>query len=154
MKRVHFLEIVAILSLVSCSKTNNYIYYTYNNTTITRIDDGTDIYLYPGRLRTDDSLPNTYVKARYQGFDGYMECLAIFKDNGNVEIIREGAIFDTINTGMKIRMIEFSNITNSINWYEKKKGNYNNIIKLSSALNFEIKQNKINHSNVKAEYPK
>jgi len=141
MKRRYFLITMVILSFLSCSLKSNYTYYSYNNTTITRKDNGNEIYLYPGRFNNEDSLPDAYVKATYRGLEGYMECLVIFKENGNIEIIREGGTFDTINTGLKIKLVEISN-PDFIKWHEKKKGNYNNILQLNSALNIEMQVNK------------
>lgn len=143
-----------LISILSCSTSENYIYYNYGGTTLTRIDEGNEIFLYYGKFDSRDSLPDAYLKATYHGFDGGVNCLLIFKDNGNVEIVRISGSLDITNMGEKLRLIDFKSNRDFINWHDKKRGNYKNIIQLDNALKYEKKWNIKNHTNVKAQYPK
>jgi len=151
MKITHLLSFLIIFFFASCS-TPDYIYYTYDGTTVTRIDDEDGIYFYHGRFNNGDSLPNSYLKATYKGRDGYMEGYLVFKDDNNVDLIRTGGIWDTINAGKHLKLTRFKDNAASIKWNDEKEGNYNNVFQLSSAPESEIRWNKENKSNVNAEY--
>ena len=69
-----FISVILLCVLFSCSEKEKLIYYTYNDTTITRLDKGNEIFLYYGRFENKNSLPQSYIKATYSGFDGGMNC--------------------------------------------------------------------------------
>ncbi len=143
-----------ILFFASCATEQKFIYYTYKNITISRLDNGNEIFLYFGKQKDINSLPKSYVKARYSGFDGLMSCYLIFRENGSVDIINIEGHFDTIKTGEKMRLMKFNSNIDFIKWNDKIKDSYNNIIELSDVLKNEIKRNKKNNSKVEASYPK
>lgn len=71
MKKV--ISIVLLCVFFSCTVNAKFIYYTYENTTITRIDKGNEIYFYYGKFESINSLPKSYIKSTYNGFDGIMD---------------------------------------------------------------------------------
>jgi hypothetical protein len=144
------LSLVLLLMLFSCSDNHNLIYYSYNNTTVTRIDRGNEIYFYFGRLRASDPLPKPDLKATYRGRDGIMDAYLII-GNQDVEIINLGDSFERISPNKKMRLKEFKSNPDFIKWKEQH-GKDKNIYRLSDAIDHEIKINAENHSGVKAEY--
>ena len=148
--RTLYIALFAFFAL-SCTKSNNYIYYSYGNTTITRIDEGTNIYFYYGRY--EDVLPRSYIRASYHGFDGLMSCYLIFNDNGIAEIVDMEGSFEIINSEKKIKLIKFNNNMDFIRWEKKIKLNHNNVIELSNVLKIEIARNELNKSKILTEYP-
>ena len=152
MKKILFLLLFSFF--LSCSKKENFIYYTYNNVTITRLDKGNEMILYFGKQTSLKDLPKSYLKAKYNGFDGLISCYLIFNDSANVEVVTVEGIFDTIKTGNKLRLVKFNNNLDFIKWNDKIKNNYKNIIELSDVVKNEIRRNEKNNSKVKTSYPK
>jgi hypothetical protein len=146
-----YIIIILFFLTLSCSERENIIYYTYNNTTVTRIDKGNEIYFYYGRLENIKLLPKPYIRATYSGFDDYIDAYLIFDKNKNVKIIRLNGLFDEINIEDNILKLEkFEHNIDLINWTENI--NYKNVCRLSNTVEIEIKRNKKNNSEVNAYY--
>lgn len=145
--------IFLILSFGCEMKNENIIYYNYNNITITRVDNGNEIRFYYGKFKNLNSLPKSYIKSTYNGFDGLMSCFLIFKNNKSVEFIKMDGSFEKINTNENLKIIEFNNNIDFIKWNDKIQNKYKNVIELSNVLKIEIKRNKKNKSEVISIYP-
>lgn len=151
MKKI--LVLTLILSFVSCSKRNNFIYYTYNTITVSRLDKDNHIFFYYGKIETTNHLPESYIEATYSGFDGLIWGYLIFKENKNIEIkVLEGD-FNKINGNSNIEIIKEDN-QDYINWDNKGKRNYDNVLEFRDVIKAEVKVNKINNTRINAIYPK
>nr|MBU3857636.1 hypothetical protein [Flavobacterium sp. MC2016-06] len=142
-----------IFFLGACSSEENYIYYSYNKTTITRVDKGNSIFFYYGKYKKEEPLPQSCVKETFSDFDGGMDAFLIFKSNGNVEIVPTGGLFKTINEKDNLILKEFKSNIEFINWEKGINGDYLNVCKLSNVLKLEIRINRENDSKVKVVYP-
>ena len=77
----------------------------------------------------------------------------IFKENQKVEIIKIDGLFEEIKKNDSLKLIKFNHNIEFIKWSDQIKGNYNNKIRLAETIQYEIKRNKENNSDVKANYP-
>ncbi|MDH6355870.1 hypothetical protein M2132_002220 [Dysgonomonas sp. PH5-45] len=95
MKKVSF-----ILALIICSCTEKQVvYYEYNGTTITRVDDGNKVYLFYGKQTDiDPSHKSSYIKAEYSGFNSALAGYIRFCNNGKVQVLPVAAYFEEIGT--------------------------------------------------------
>lgn len=142
-----------VFFLGACSSEENYIYYSYNKTTITRVDKGNNIFFYYGKYKKEEPLPKSYVEETYSGFDGGMDAFLIIKDDGKAEIVPVGGLFKIINKKDNLFLNEFKSNIDYINWEKSIKGNYLNVCRLSNVLKVEIRINRQNNSKVKVVYP-
>jgi len=151
MKKILILAVS--LFFVSCSTKQKFIYYTYNNVTVSRLDKENHIFFYYGKIKNINNLPKSYIEATYSGFDGLVWGYLIFKENKNIEIkVLEGD-FNKIGGNSNIEIINEDN-PDYINWYNKEKRNYDNVLEFRDVIKAETKVNKINNSQVKVIYPK
>jgi hypothetical protein len=141
------------LFFISCSTNQKYIYYCYNQTTITRVDKGNHIFFYYGKYKNEKSLPTSYIEESYSGFDGGMNAFLIIRDDGKAEIVPAGGSFKAINIGNNLILNRFESNKKFIDWQKNIKGNYLNVCRLSDAIKVEVRLNKENRSKIKAIYP-
>jgi len=140
------------LFFVSCSTKQKFIYYTYNNITVSRLDKENHIFFYYGKIKNLNNLPKSYIEATYSGFDGLVWGYLIFKENKNIEIkVLEGDFYK-IGENSNIEIINEDN-PDYINWHNKEKRNYDNVLEFRDVIKSETKVNKINNSQVKVIYP-
>lgn len=133
--------------LISCEAKEEFIYYSYEKITITRLNKENEIYFYYGEYKETDKLPNTYIKA--SSFDGYMQGFLIFRESGQVEIIKTEGKFEEVNTDRNnFKLVVFDHNVSYINWQEKIVGNYKNIAEFLTYQNIEIERNIENNSEV------
>lgn len=147
--------LIAILAIfiISCSQKGYFIYYSYNNVTITRLDKDNNIFFYYGKFDKIDSLPKSYIKATYSGFDGGIGGFLIFKENKSIEIIRVYDSFSKIGEDKHLILNDTIENIDFIDWNNSINGNYNNVYQISNILKKEVEWNKENNSKVKAIYP-
>lgn len=141
------------LLLLSCSKKKTFIYYNYNQITITRIDKGNEVFLYYGKYDDKDKLPYSYIKTTYTGFDGLSWGYIFFKEDKKIKIMPLEGNFDVINKNPNIEIIQ-NDDSNYINWHKKANRNYENVLEFRNIIKAEIKVNQINNSKISADYPK
>ncbi|MEC4050190.1 hypothetical protein OX284_012175 [Flavobacterium sp. SUN046] len=152
MKKV--LIIILSLLIFSCTEKEKYIYYTYNNTTITRINKENEADFYYGRFESINSLPKSYIKATYDGFDGVMDAFLIIEKDNSAKIVPIADSFIEINDNDKLTLKRFDYNIDFINWEKNIRKKYKNIYRLSNIVELETKRNKEHKSDVKALYPK
>lgn len=148
-----YFGLILILFFVSCSEKESFIYYSYNNITVTRVDKGNVIRFYYGKFDNTLSLPDSYIKSTYSGFDGLMSCYMIFQEDKKVEFVITEGSFEEINTDDNLKIIEFNSNTDFRKWTEKMEGKYKNVMELSDVWRSEIERNKKNNSEVVSIYP-
>ena len=151
MKKI--LTISVICFFVSCSTKQNFIYYKYKNTTISRLDKDNHIFFFYGKVEDLNNLPKSHIEVTYSGFDGLIWGYLMFTEKNKVEIkVLEGDFYtNNENCNMKIVEDDDSNYTNRNN---KENKSYDNILEFRNVIKAEVKVNKINNSQVKAIYPK
>lgn len=152
MRKVLIISVICFF--VSCSSKQNFIYYKYKNTTISRLDKDNHIFFYYGKVEDINNLPKSYIEATYSGFDGGMGSFLIFKEDKKVEIIRMYGLFSRIGKNNPLTLNDTIKNIEFIEWKDKIDRNYNNVIELSDILKTEQIINKKNISQVKAIYPK
>lgn len=151
MKKVLIITVVSFF--VSCSTKQNFIYYKYKNTTVSRLDKENHIFFYYGKVKDINNLPESYIEATYNGFDGLIWGYLIFKENNKIEIkVLEGDFYAK-NENYNIKIIKDDD-ANYINWNNTENKKYDNILEFRNVIKAEVKVNKINNSQVKAIYPK
>jgi len=138
--------------LTSCSNSEEITFYKYNNITITRFDNGNMIKLYYGLVKGSDSISKPHIKATYYGRDGSMDAYLIIGKDGNVQIVPMGDFFEEKGFDQRLKLKEFNNNVDFVNWDTRIKNKFDNVIYISSNKNIEIKRNSENNSNVKAIY--
>lgn len=137
--------------LISCEAKEEFIYYSYKKVTITRLNKENEIYFYYGEYKEIDKLPDTYIKV--SSFDGYMQGFLIFRESGQVEIIKTEGKFEEVNTDRNnFKLVVFDHNVSYINWQEKIVGNYKNIAEFLTYQNIEIERNRKNNSEVEVMY--
>jgi len=138
---------------VSCSKKQNFIYYNYKGTIISRLDKGNHIFFYYGKVEDVNYLPKSYIEATYNGFDGLMGGFLIFKEDRKVEMIRLYGLFSKIGNNNALTLNHSIKNNDFMDWKDKIHHNYNNVIELSDVIKTEQLINKNNNSQVKVIYP-
>ena len=151
MKKI--LTIILVLFLNSCKKKEEFIYYSYEDITVTRVDRENHIYFYYGKFENTDLLPKSYIEATYNGFDGVMDAFLIIEKDKTVKIVPIADLFDEINKDQKLKLERFEHNIDFIKWVESIDKKYKNVYRLSNLLKLEIKRNKENNSEIKAVYP-
>lgn len=147
------LALLCILTLISCAKNEELIYYTYEDVTITRLNKENEIYLYYGNFKSEESLPNSFIKC--YSFDGFIRGFLVFKEFGNVELIQAAGAFEEINNHNSKFKINKSDSNFDYNkWYNEVVGNYKNIILFEDLQSLEIKANDENNSEVLSSWRK
>ena len=150
MKNIYF--IILSFMFFSCSQ-DAFIYYEYDGVTITRVDDGNQIYFYYGKYDNSSlTASESYVKAEYSGFNSGMNAYLNFQENDIVEVIRVEALFETNGLSDSLILVDMDNIR-FITWRDSIRGNYGKIVEVSDIVKLEKKRNKQNNSRVNAIYP-
>lgn len=146
------LSVLLLLLLFSCSDHEELTYYTYHNTTVTRIDRGNQVFFYPGKFNEDDSLPKNYIMAEYRGFDGIMDGFLILNDNGNAEIVRIADHFEEVGHDDRLTLKHFRHNIDMMEWEETIKGHYENVSRICDNKVRERDINKEHKSAVVTDY--
>lgn len=147
------LILTLVLFFVSCSTKQNFIYYTYNNTTVSRLDKENHIFFYYGKVKNTNKLPKSYIEATYSGFDGVMDAFLVIENNGTARIVPVADLFEEINGDNNLALKKMNSNKDFIEWEESIRGKYLNVYRLSNSIELEIKRNKKNNSKVEAIYP-
>ncbi len=147
------LILTLVLFLASCSTKQDFIYYTYNNTTVSRLDKENNIFFYYGKIKDINKLPKSYIEATYSGFDGVMDAFLIIENNGTARIIPVADLFKQVNGDNNLVLKKMTNNKDFIEWEESIKYKYLNVYRLSNSIELEIKRNKKNNSKIEAIYP-
>lgn len=133
--------------LISCEAKEEFIYYSYKKVTITRLNKENEIYFYYGEYKETDKLPNTYIKA--SSFDGCIQGFLIFRESGQVEVVKTVGKFEEINNDRnEFKLVVFDHNVNYIKWEEKIRGKYKNIVRFDDLQKLEIERNIENNSEV------
>lgn len=143
---------LSIFLFISCSRKDKLIYYSYNNISITRLDNGNEIRFYLGKFSNPKLLPQSYIRCTYKGFDGFVDGFIEFEESGVVSLIRYGGLFEEVNTNAKFKIKTFEHMSDFKTWSERIKDNYKNIYRISELPSAEIEENKKKHTDVKAVY--
>ena len=116
-------KVLIILTLVcffvSCSTKQNFIYYKYKNTTISRLDKENHIFFYYGKVDDIDNLPKSYIEATYTGFDGLIWGYLMFKENNEIDVKVFEGYFHASNENCSIKIVKDDD-SNYINWNKKE----------------------------------
>ena len=146
--------LLQLFILISCSD-EEFIYYKYDDVTITRIQNGVENNLYYGYFEEDDTLPKSFIKTYYRGWNSGMMGLLIFNKDKTVNVKRYYGFFDQIGFDSMFTLIQDKVHPLESSHLDSIDGNYNNVIEINSGpFESEIYMNKkINNSKVTAIYP-
>jgi hypothetical protein len=146
MNTLYKLLILVIITFIniSCKENKKFIYYSFNETTISRLDRDNKVFLYYGKVTNINNLPISYIEATYRGYDGFIDAYLLFEKDKTVKIIPISDEFIEINKNNNL----FLKNGDNIEWLYKIKGNYNNVYRISNTIQHEIKLNKKNNSKV------
>jgi len=141
-----------ILLLVSCSGKvkEEFIYYTHNNITVTRLDRGNTICFYYGKFTDENKLPKSYIKATYHGFNSGVDAYLIIEKDKPVKILPMMGLFDTINGGKNLKLVDIRNNAHFEKWKERVGKDK---CRIHDVINGEIETNKKFPTDIIATYP-
>lgn len=142
-------KLFLFLFLISCQQ-EKLIYYNYNDVTVTRRDEGNQIFFYYGKF-TSENLPQSYIGAEYKGFDGAVQAYLTFLPSRQVELRRIMGVFTIFGNEKKITIVQEENVTLNP-FLETLNGNFKNTIQVSNSLKLEQKINLKNKSQVTTNY--
>lgn len=138
--------VLLLMFLISCTEKQEIIQYSYKDITITRLNIENTTHFYYGKFDKKEEFPNEYIKV--SSFDGYIQGFLIFRESGLVEIIKTEGKFEKIGEEKYLKVTIFDHNIDYINWNDKIKDNYNNIVEILNIEKIEIKRNQEHNSNV------
>lgn len=149
-------NILAILVLsfflFSCDEEKKVIYYEYDNVVVTRIDVGTESRFYYGKFSLENTLPNSYVKSIFSGFNNGMHAFMMFAEK-RVEICYSMDYFVNVGNDSSVLVVDhLTGYPSTAAFYDSVANRYGNICFINNVVDLEIAHNKKNHSLVKATY--
>ncbi|MEM9675221.1 MAG: hypothetical protein AAF992_21700 [Bacteroidota bacterium] len=149
MKRVMLLIFFAG---ISCTQ-NRIVHYEYDNVVITRVDKSAESFFYYG-ICDDKSnpCPKSYIRAKYNGFDGSMGGYLIFHPNDKVEILRMFRFFEDTGHNSFLYLSEYDDNYALNRFTDSIRGDYRNRAWISDILSEEKEQNDKNNSKVMTVY--
>jgi len=142
---------LSVAMLVAC-KSEHFMHYTYNGTTITRVDvNNCESYFYYGNIKKSDDLPKNFFYLYYPGLDGYFADYLIFSEGKEVTFLYGGgAIPKQVGEDSLFRYKELNSEQQIAFGDSVDAGKLRNVHYVGYVLKTDDIVNRRNHSNVKA----